>query len=126
MNEEDILDKPIKKKDKMIPLNWLFYLASFFLLMRFIFHWNGWPYSNYLLIISGVCYEVFSLLRFLYYPNKTLFQRYSYLFFMIVIPGFIMDYLYMPEAKILLYASAVVPLLFFIHLGVNTFLKRRN
>ena len=32
---------------------------------------------------------------------------------------------YIPEAKILLYASAIVPLVFFMHLGVVTILKRK-
>jgi hypothetical protein len=125
MNEEEILDKEIDKKAGMRPLNWLFYLASFFLLTRFLFYWLNWPYSNYLLIAAGVCYEIFSLLRLLYYPDKTLFQSYSYVFFLLVIPGFIMDYMLWPGATLLLYAASAIPLIFFGHLAYSSFRKKK-
>ena len=126
MIEEDILDKEIDKKAGMRPLNWLFYLASFFLLMRFLFYWQNWPYSNYLLIAAGICYEIFSILRLLYYPDKTLFQSYSYVFFILVIPGFIMDYLHLQGANIFLYAASSIPLLFFIHLGIMKIRQKKR
>jgi hypothetical protein len=118
MKEEEILDKPLEKIPDMIPLNWLFYLASVFLILRFVFNYMHWPYASIMLLISGFMYEVFSILRLLYYPNKTLFQRYSYIFFIIVIPGFIFDYMYWPGARILLYMAASIPLIYFGHLGL--------
>ena len=118
MKEDEILDKPLKVETEMRPLNWLFYLASVFLLARFLFAYMHWPYSSYLLVISGVMYELFSILRLLYYPKKTLFQSYSYVFFILVIPGFIFDYLYWPGARILLYAAASVPIIFFSHAAI--------
>lgn len=126
MIEEEVLDKEMDKKAGMMPLNWLFYLASFFLLMRFLFHWQNWPYSNYLLIAAGACYEIFSILRLLYYPDKTLFQSYSYVFFILVIPGFIMDYMHVSGADLFLYASSAVPIVFFIHLGVTKMRKEKK
>lgn len=124
MNEEDILDKEIDSKMALKPINWLFYLASFLLLLRFVFHFQHWPYSNYLLIAAGSCYELFSILRLIYYPDKTLFQSYSYVFFILVIPGFIMDYMTLPGANIFLYAASSVPVFFFIHLAYSTFFKK--
>lgn len=126
MIEEEVLDKEIDKKAGMTPINWIFYLASFFLLLRFIFHWQNWPYSNYLLIASGVCYEIFSILRLLYYPDKTLFQSYSYVFFILVIPGFIMDYMHIQGADFMLYAASSVPVVFFIHLGISRIRGKKN
>ena len=125
MKEEDILDKEIDKKMALRPINWLFYLASFLLLLRFAFHFQHWPYSNYLLIAAGLCYELFSILRLIYYPDKTLFQTYSYVFFILVIPGFIMDYMTLPGADILLYAASSIPIFFFIHLAYNKYLKKK-
>jgi len=123
MKEDEILDKPVELEAEMRPLNWLFYLASFFLLLRFLFAYMHWPYSSYLLVISGLMYEIFSILRLMYYPKKTLFQTYSYVFFILVIPGFIFDYMYWPGARILLYMAASIPLIFFGHAGILRFKK---
>lgn len=113
MEKEEILDRPIKKPPEKARFYMLFWIAGTLLLLRFVFFYMHWPFSNYLLLFSGLFYELFSLLRLIYYPDKTLFQTYSYLFFLFVIPGFILDYLHYPWAKYLLFIALVFPVLFF-------------
>jgi len=113
MEKEDILDRPIKNNPKKTRFYLLFKIAGTLLVLHLIFFYMQWPYSSYLLILSGVFYELFSLLRLIYYPNKTLFQTYSYLFFLFVIPGFILDNLHYPWSKYLLFIALVFPVLFF-------------
>lgn len=124
MNEDEILDKEIDNKAGLTPLNWLFYTASLLLILRFVFYWQHWPYSNYLLIGAAICYELFSLLRLIYYPDKTLFQSYSYVFFLLVIPGFVMDFMKWPGADLFLYAASSIPIFFFSHLIYSNIKKR--
>lgn len=111
--EDEILDRPIKSPKKKYRFHILFWVAGTLLVSRFIFSYMNWPYANELLILSGVFYELFSLLRLIYYPKKTIFQIYSYLFFLFVIPGFILDYLNFPWAKYFLFIALVFPLMFF-------------
>jgi hypothetical protein len=113
MDQEEILDRPIKKHPEKARFYMLFWIAGTLLVLRFVFYYMHWPYSNVLLLLSGFFYELFSLLRLIYYPNKTLFQTYSYLFFLFVIPGFILDYLHYPWAKYLLFIALIFPVLFF-------------
>lgn len=122
--EDEILDRPIKSPKKKYRFHLLFWIAGTFLVFRFIFYYMYWPYANELLILSGIFYELFSLLRLIYYPNKTPFQVYSYLFFLFVIPGFILDYLYYPWAKYFLLIALIFPLLFFGQLIIG-YLKRK-
>lgn len=112
--ENEILDMPERKKEKA-RFYILFWIAGVLLVMHYVFRFMHWPYANYLLIFSGAFYELFSLLRLIYYPDKSLFQIYSYLFFLFVIPGFILDYLHFPWAKFLLFIALIFPLLFFGH-----------
>jgi hypothetical protein len=126
MKEEEILDKPFDKKTGIRPINWIFYLASLFLILRFLFYYQNWPYSDYFFVAAAICYEVFSLLRLIYYPDKTLFQYYSYIFFILVIPGFIMDYMHWAGADIFLYAAAFVPVLFFSHLLISRMTRKKE
>ena len=122
--EDEILDRPIKSPKKKYRFHILFWIAGTLLVTRFILFYMNWPYANLLLILSGVFYELFSLLRLIYYPKKTPFQIYSYLFFLFVIPGFILDYLHYPWAKYFLYLALIFPLMFFGQLLIG-FLRRK-
>lgn len=120
MENEEILDHPITNKKKKAPFRLLFYVASILLILRFLFERMYWPYADWLLIASGSLYVLFSLLRLIFHKRKSLFQIYSYIFFIIVIPGLIMDYMYWPGAKLFLNTAASIPIFFFVHFAINT------
>ena len=122
--ENEILDQPIVKDNKKPRLAFLFWIASLFLGLRYLFFYLHYPYSNVLLVLAGIFYEAFSILRLIYYPKKSLFQVYSYIFFLLVIPGFILNYLKIPEAKFLLLGASAVPIVFFVQLLLG-FYKRK-
>ena len=119
---EEILDRPVKMKPKRKGFRIFFYIASLLLILRFIFYYQHWPYSNYLLLGAGFFYVLFSILRLIYQPKKNLFQIYSYVFFTIVIPAFIMDYLYIPGGKIMLNIATAIPIIFFVHMFLQRLL----
>lgn len=119
MEKEEILDQPVDIKKKKAPFRFIFYAASVLLILRFLFERMYWPYADWLLITSGILYVLFSVLRLIYHRKKSLFQIYSYVFFILVIPGLIMDYMYWPGARIFLNVAALIPLSFFIHLGIS-------
>ena len=123
---EEILDRPIPYTKRKLAFRYLFYIASTFLILRFIFYNQGWPYSNYLLLASGFFYVLFSLMRLIYQPKKNLFQIYSYIFFMVVIPGFILDYLYIPGGDLMLNIATLIPVAFFIHLLIKRSRRRSS
>lgn len=122
---EELLDR--KSKEKRFLPGWavFFWLASLALIMRFLFTFLNWPYADYWLILSGALYEIYSLLRLFLIPKKTPFQTYSYLFFIFVIPGFILDYFNFEPSRYFLYIALVFPLLFFGQLGLKI-IKRNN
>lgn len=121
MIEEEI----IEKESSNYYFRWLFYIGSFFVALNLLFEWRNWAYSLHFLVVAGIFYEIFSILRLIYHPKKSMFQTYSYLFFILLIPGFLLNQFSLPAARFFLYPAVAIPVIFFIHQElVRYFIKR--
>jgi hypothetical protein len=106
---DKILDRPTPKNKELLILRPLFGVATLLLLIHFIIRFIHGPYPDLWLLASGILYETIFLFRLFFGKKRTPFYILSYLFFLTVIPGYLMDHFSFNVAVYVMYFSLIFP-----------------